>query len=623
MGPILALAVLVTAGVVAALNWDRILALMPAQTALPDKGDDDTNVGQTENKQEGNAGSSTKVTPGKGGKEKKPSGKTGPPRDASGSTIAASNFPRRALLISVHDYLYANPIHDGPHGRNPRDLKSFLNQLHMGFKIPFNQIAHLSDEAAGNPKPRAPTRSVIEKTLTNFLDSSRAQDHILVFFIGHSAELGDEVYLAPIEGELDNAATLIPLKWVYEKLAGCKARQKVLVLDINRYNATFGQERPGSGEMGPKLDALLKAPPAGVQVWSACSVKQKSYETDDCEMGVFFDRFYRTLVDVMQKGRLNRIQKAEDPFPLEPYVEWINESMKKELGPRKLEQVSRLTGTETDPGATFDKNEPAPPDAITCLAPAPKETAASKAMIAKVLDEIGTPPVKVTHEMALRYDALPPFSAEVLKKYQADKPNPDSPLRKAVTKARATLWAIYPGQEPKDLREEVRPIREQVRVRMNVLKEGYRAPNNEKVFKDTVEMEGRNVARLLGAIEDALEELQKADVVEAKKDEPARWKANYDFMLARIEMEHAYLYEYDSMLGQIRKEFPPRDPNLHGGWKLASQPELTGDSKGKKSAKNAQKLLDKIIKDHAGTPWEVLAKREKLTSLGLEWQPTR
>ena len=96
----------------------------------------------------------------------------------------------------------------------------------------------------------------------------------MVFFIGHSVEMDDDVYLAPIEAELDKPATLIPLKWFYEQLAKCKVRQKVLVLDVNRYNQTFGQERPGGGEMGPKLDAMLKEPPAGVQVWSSCIVKQ-------------------------------------------------------------------------------------------------------------------------------------------------------------------------------------------------------------------------------------------------------------------------------------------------------------------------------------------------------------
>jgi len=54
-----------------------------------------------------------------------------------------------------------------------------------------------------------------------------------------------------------------------------------------------------------------------------------------------------------------------------------------------------------------------------------------------------------------------------------------------------------------------------------------------------------------------------------------------------------------------------------------SQPRLQGDSTGKRLAREAHKLLDKIIKNYAGTPWEVLAKRERLTNLGLEWQPTK
>ena len=32
-------------------------------------------------------------------------------------------------------------------------------------------------------------------------------------------------------------------------------------------------------------------------------------------------------------------------------------------------------------------------------------------------------------------------------------------------------------------------------------------------------------------------------------------------------------------------------------------------------------VLDKMATEHAGTPWAVLAKRDKLTALGLEWQP--
>jgi hypothetical protein len=531
-------------------------------------------------------------------------------------------FPRRALLISIHDYLYANPLQNGMPGPQASNLNNFINSLSLGLHIPLNQIALLSDEAGPKWGPRAPTKTIIEKTLTNFLDSSRPQDRILVFFFGHAVELGDDGYLAPIEGELDRAETLIPLKWFYEQLAKCKARQKVLVLDGNRYNQTFGQERPGSEEMGPKLDALLQTPPPGVQVWSSCIAKQRSYAFDEYPMGIFLEG----LQEALHKGGSGKIQKPDEALPLEHYVERVNKFMKDELSKRNLEQISRLTGKEMANGAAYDPMAKPAPDAKTALAPRPADVERNKKLVEAVLDQIGTPPIKVTHETPLRYDALPPFSAQTLKKYQDDSPNPNSPLRQAVINARAVLWAIYPGQAPASLSVEAAMARRKYPVTLDVLKEGYRAPAGdkaEKQFKDRVEEDERKVAMLLRALQDALDELRDPKVVEARQSESKRWQANYDFMLARVQLEYAYLLEYQSALGSIRKEFPPRDPDLHGGWKLASRARLQGDHMGRKIANEAHKLLDKIIKNNSGTPWEVLAKREKLTNLGLEWQPAK
>jgi choice-of-anchor C domain-containing protein len=365
---------------------------------------------------------------------------------------------------------------------------------------------------------------------------------------------------------------------------------------------------------------MLKDPPAGVQVWSSCIAKQRSYAADDYQIGIFLD----SLLTALNEGLSGTIQRPEEPLPLEPYVARVNEIMKEDLSRRKLEQVSRLTGKEAESGVNFDNNIPPAPDAIAALASAPADVAVNQALLESLTEQIGTPPVKVTHELALCYDALPPFSVEALQKYQSDTPNPDSPLRKAVKDARVVLWAIYPGEPPLKLSEEVAKRRERIRVQLDVLKDGYRAPadgNEEQKFKDMVEADKRRVALILAAIDKVLEELQSKEVVEARDGESMRWKANYDFILARTYLERAYLFEYQSMLGSMCKEFPPRDPALHQGWKLASQPNLQGDSNGKKSAKEARRLLDKIAKDNAGTPWEVLAKREKLTNLGLEWQP--
>ena len=654
-GPAIALAVFILAGVVAVANWQRIVALFPPLSedepvAVNDKTRDPVAEPPVKKQEEKKQTTPVKTVPDKERpKNNDAPPKTNPPKTNPPKTIPPktnpprtdppkvdpprptnSPFPRRALVISVHDYLYANPVQDGPHGR-PADhnFKTLLEALQRGLNVPMNQLVHLSDGADKNwGAPRAPTRPVIEKTLKSFLDSSRAQDRVLVFFVGHSVELGDDVYLAPIEGELDKADTLIPLKWFYEQMSKCKARQKVLVFDVNRFNQTFGQERPGGEEMGAKLDALLKAPPAGVQVWASCSLKQRSYAADDFPMGVFFDQL-QTVLERKSTELPNLIQAPDKPLPLDRLVSRVNEKMKKELDARKLEQVSRLSGTEADAGLAYDKSEPPAPEAVACLAGASDDIAINKMLIESVLDQVGTPPVKVTHEMALRYDALPPFPVESLQKYQGDKPNPDSPLRKAVKNARAVLWAIYPGgEEPKELSGEVGRLRGRIRVQMNVLREGYRAPaggggNAENQFKSRVESDERAVALIMSHIDDALEQLEAKEVVEARDGESKRWKANFDFIKARILLEYAYLFEYQSMLGSMRKEFPPRDPALHGGWKLASQPTLQGDSKGKKFAREAQKLLDKIIKDNSGSPYEVLAKREKLTHLGLEWVPAR
>lgn len=608
-GPVLAAAVFtfVLAGFGSYLYRDRLSALLTAD-----------NPSSAQDNREAN---SISESPPKSAKSAKTSKTTKTPSKTT-HHVGSNTFPRRALIISVHDYLYANPLQNGMPGSKTTSLNVFIDSLNLGMHVPLNQIAHLSDDAGPKWGKRAPTKSVIEKTLTSFLDSSRPQDRILVFFLGHAVELGDEAYLAPIEGELDSAESLIPLKWFYEQLAKCKARQKVFVLDGNRYNQTFGQERPGGEEMGPKLDAMLKAPPPGVQVWSSCIAKQRSFASDEYPMGVFLDSLQKAL----RQGGKGKIQKAGEALPLEHYVEMVNKIMKADLSRRKLEQVSRLTGKEADSNVAYDPKQKAAPDAKTALVRVPAAIEQNKKLVEAVLDQIGTPPIKVTHELPMRYDALPPFPAESLKKYEDDPPNPNSPLREAVTKARAMLWAIYPGEPPKSLRADVAAARRKCSVQLNVLKDGYRAPAGGKAetqFKNRIMDDEREVAKLLRAVEDSLMELRDPKVVEARAMESKRWQANYDFMLARVQLENAYLTEYQSMLGSMRKEFPPRDPELYRGWKLASQAKLQGDSTGKKSAKDAQKLLKTIIDKNAGSPWEVLAKREKLTNLGLEWQPAK
>ncbi len=316
-GPAIALSVLVVAAVVTVFCWPYIRGVFdtPQQASVqPDKDRHDAPIAErTDHPSKDNSKDQKPVTS-SGSKGPNDSKHPGPRSDDPAKPAPDPSttepkpidnprppdnprkmqYPRRASIISVHNYLYANPVHAGISGPSAHNLAHFSEALNKGLHIPLNEIAHLSD-AAEKGQARAPMKPVIEKTLTDFLDSSRGQDCILVFFIGHAVVVGDDTYLVPIEGEMDYAETLIPLKWVYDKLAGCKARQKVLVLDVNRLNPAHGVERPNGGPMDPKEDAAFAAPPDGVEVWTACLAGQQSYEMDEAHEGAFIEQLYTAL----------------------------------------------------------------------------------------------------------------------------------------------------------------------------------------------------------------------------------------------------------------------------------------------------------------------------------------
>jgi hypothetical protein len=318
----------------------------------------------------------------------------------------------------------------------------------------------------------------------------------------------------------------------------------------------------------------------------------------------------------------DKIQHPEDPLPMERLRDLVNAGMKRELSEFKLEQTARLAGEEAKDGAPYDKSAP-PAPAIVLAAPPKGDSAKAQS----VLNEIGVPPLKPSRDdTGVHLKDLPPFPMDKMKDYP-DSGSDDAPLRKAILKAREVIYAVSTvstAKLPPALAEEVRKIRQELKVDLSVMKEEYRKPANEPQFKKQIEMDERKIADLLLSLQETLEDLKTAgdNPETGRAKETKRWQANYDFTLARLEAQIAYLFEYQSMLGQMRKQLPDLGPG-QTGWRLASQVALKGDTQGKKLAKDSNKHLDAIIKDNPGTPWEVLAKREKLTALGLEWQGTK
>src|SRR5262249_10759518 len=161
------------------------------------------------------------------------------------------------------------------------------------------------------------------------------------------------------------------------ELKNCKARQKVLVLDCGRFNRSQGVERPGSFPQGddlfgattPKFDEQLKNPPAGVQVWTACTAGQMSYETDTSQVGLFIDK----LIAVLEKGAQDTPPRPEEPIPVEKLNDLVTTALKDDLMKYKLTQTPRVTGKEADGGAAYNADEPEPPEPKLASSPHNKE----------------------------------------------------------------------------------------------------------------------------------------------------------------------------------------------------------------------------------------------------------
>ena len=63
---------------------------------------------------------------------------------------------------------------------------------------------------------------------------------------------------------------------------------------------------------------------------------------------------------------------------------------------------------------------------------------------------------------------------------------------------------------------------------------------------------------------------------------------------------------------------------LQERWRIASRDKVQiKEAEVKDMVKNIKKTWEKIKKEYPNTPWSVMARRESMTALGLEWRPSR
>jgi hypothetical protein len=429
----------------------------------------------------------------------------------------------------------------------------------------------------------------------------------VLLFAGHAIEIEKEAYLVPLDATIKDGdpKDLLALSWLYDVLKTCKARQKVLILDVCRFDPARGEQRPGSGAMGEVLDARLAQPPAGVQVWSSCVKGQQAYEFERGSV------FLQALCGAMQES-LPTMADPNDSLPLDALVPRVNRTMEKVLAMHKLTQTSRLAGVELKNGAPYDPGEPRAPVVLIKPPPMPVGGLAGPEVVRSIVEELRlVPPVRSANDPTsdISPEALPPFPAKALEPYLADYISVDAiernpakyPLRVAVLKAAQIL------------RENIDKVR---------MKEVFPGNNNAQV-KQQVLREQVDPGKNILVLKEALEDLKKAGE-ERKKEKSKRWQANYDYVLARLESRLVYVYEYSYVLAQIRSDSLPPLENGATGYRLGAKKKVgIPEPEVKDWVKEIDRTWQRLAREHANTPWAIVANRERMTVLGLEWRPTR
>ena len=134
--------------------------------------------------------------------------------------------------------------------------------------------------------------------------------------------------------------------------------------------------------------------------------------------------------------------------------------------------------------------------------------------------------------------------------------------------------------------------------------------------------EAQKKAAVLQPKIDALHGLLAAGLPDRDKIEEKRWQAGYDLALGRVLALKVRTDAYNILLAQAKSGMKFKDPK-NDTWVLKPSVDVSKvGSQTERLAKQADELLQRVVADHAGTPWAQMAAEELKSPLGYSWEET-
>lgn len=140
-------------------------------------------------------------------------------------------------------------------------------------------------------------------------------------------------------------------------------------------------------------------------------------------------------------------------------------------------------------------------------------------------------------------------------------------------------------------------------------------------FKEAMAENQGNVARIAYTVDEALGPI--AAVAKLRDREPSRrWRAHYDLIRGRLLAMKFRCAEYQTACAKMKKDAPKFQDTRSNAWRLVPSDQFLSPPKDVATAREAEALLRRVVEEHPGTPWALLAGRELKDPFGFKWAET-
>ncbi len=548
-----------------------------------------------------------------------------------GTANISTPYPRRMLFVGITKYLYCNTLNGGVNGgingngRGRSEFAEAAKQLALQFRVPTdkdnNQLFVLTDadgKVGSGTAVRPMLREVVLDTVKRFAESSRGQDRVVFYFGGHATMKDGKAYLVPVEGDLNEPESLVSLDDYFAVLKECPAQQKVAIFDVCRANTDGNVVRPGSEPMGEELEKALLAPPPGanIQAITACSAGQNAAELAQSDGEHYAGSAFLNALRVAAKAKnWSKAAKHDDPIPVNVWIDAVKPILADYVGSKMTAPVPKLGGGELVNAVAFNGDEAAAKRFDFPTAPKTVDPAKLKDVFA-LLD---LKPIHIKSDAKAGEESpesVFPFRAEVLAGYKLEtlaaeieeaKASPDKfPLRAKAVLALDLIRDRWGGGDGKG--------------KFNGVRSTFAGDASNNMVKEEIKNEQIPLAAILDDLDELVKDMEKM-MAEVEKEESKVWKSSFLYAFAQAKSRLSYLHEADLALGKVVTDSLPEALDKSRGLQLVSMEKMQSKKEFRKFADEAKGLYDTVAKENKGTPWEVLAKRARVESLGLEWKP--